>query len=132
MNSKSESVNHNSAVSSSVRKDRTKGSILFNLVDLSWPMAVTQSLMTLGPTIDMIWVSRLGTAALAGVGVSGVIVMLAQSLMMGLNMGMRALVARAIGATAKGRLGFPDTPTPRSQAPAFCNRAIPAQDCARW
>jgi putative MATE family efflux protein len=80
-----------------VRKDWTEGSIFKNLIGLSWPMAVTQTLMTLGPTIDMVWVSRLGDVAIAGVGVSGVVVMLAQSLLMGLTMGMRALIARAIG-----------------------------------
>jgi putative MATE family efflux protein len=61
-------------------------------------MAITQSLMTLGPTIDMIWVGKLGTLAIAAVGVSGVGVQLAQGAMMGLTTGMRALIARSIGA----------------------------------
>ncbi len=52
----------------------------------------------LGPTIDMIWVGRLGSAAIAGVGVSGMAVMLLNSAMMSLNMGARALIARFIGA----------------------------------
>lgn len=52
----------------------------------------------LGPTIDLIWVGRLGTAAIAGVGVSGMVVMLVNSMMMGLFMGLRAMVARFIGA----------------------------------
>jgi putative MATE family efflux protein len=60
-------------------------------------MAITQSLMTLGPTIDMIWVGKLGTLAIAAVGVSGVGVQLAQGAMMGLTTGMRALIARSIG-----------------------------------
>lgn len=79
-------------------RDWTQGSIFKNLVALSWPMAITQTLMTLGPTIDTIWVGKLGPTALAAVSVSGTCVMLAQGLMMGLTNGMRALIARAIGA----------------------------------
>lgn len=54
--------------------------------------------MMLGPTVDMIWVGRLGPAAIAGVGVSGMVVMLLISLMMGFNMGTRAMIARFVGA----------------------------------
>jgi putative MATE family efflux protein len=78
--------------------DWTKGNILKNLLLLSWPMAITQTLMSLGPTIDMIWVGKLGTMAIAAVGVSGVAVQLAQGAMMGLTQGVRALIARSIGA----------------------------------
>ena len=46
----------------------------------------------------MIWVGRLGAAAIAGVGVSGMAVMLINSMMMSLNMGSRAMIARFIGA----------------------------------
>ncbi len=69
-----------------------------NLLSLSWPMIVTNTLMMLGPTIDMIWVGRLGSASIAGVGVSGMAVMLLNSMMMGLAQGMRAVVARFVGA----------------------------------
>lgn len=61
-------------------------------------MIIGGSLNMLGPTIDLIWVGRLGTAAIAGVGVSGMVVMLVNSMMMGLFMGLRAMVARFIGA----------------------------------
>lgn len=80
------------------RRDWTQGNIFRNLVSISWPMAVTQTMMSLGPTIDMIWVGRLGDAALAAVGVSGVVVMLAMGVMMGFTTGMLALISRAIGA----------------------------------
>ncbi|OGO24413.1 MAG: hypothetical protein A2Z28_08335 [Chloroflexi bacterium RBG_16_51_9] len=79
-------------------KDWTKGSIIGNLVSLGWPMMVGGSLNMLGPTIDMIWVGKLGSASIAGVGVAGMIVMLVNSAMMGLYQGLRALVSRAIGA----------------------------------
>lgn len=81
-----------------VAKDWTQGSIFRNLLQIAWPMTVTQSLMTLGPFIDMVWVGKLGSVAMAAVGVSGVAVQLAQGAMMGLTTGMRALVSRSIGA----------------------------------
>jgi putative MATE family efflux protein len=81
-----------------IGRDWTKGSILSNVLNLSWPMAVTQTLMMIGPTIDMIWVGRLGPTSIAAVGVSGTLVQLAMGAMMGLTAGVRALIARSIGA----------------------------------
>ncbi len=80
------------------QRDWTQGNIFKNLLVLSWPMTVTQTMMSLGPTIDMIWVGRLGDAAVAAVGVAGVVVMLAMGVMMGFTTGMLALISRAIGA----------------------------------
>lgn len=51
----------------------------------------------LGPTIDMIWVGKLGADAMAAVGLSGQIVMLVNTLIMGFFMSLRAMVARRIG-----------------------------------
>lgn len=82
-------------------KDWTKGNILSNLWGLSWPMMVTQVITTLGPTIDMIWLGKLGAAAMAGVGVSGMVVMLVGAVRGGLQTGTRAILARAIGAGDK-------------------------------
>jgi len=79
-------------------KDWTQGSIVGNLLRLSWPMVVSSTLMMIGPTIDMIWVGKLGSASVAGVGVAGIAVQLVMGAMMGLAMGMRALIARSIGA----------------------------------
>jgi putative MATE family efflux protein len=81
-----------------LKQDWTQGSIFKNIILLSWPMTVTQTLMSFGPTIDLIWVGKLGPVAIAGVGVSGVVVQLAQGAMMGLTTGMRALIARSVGA----------------------------------
>ncbi len=79
-------------------RDWTKGSIPGNLLSLGWPMIISTAVMTLGPTIDVIWVGRLGTAAIAGVGVAGMAVMMMNPLIMGLFTGLRAMVARFIGA----------------------------------
>ena len=78
-------------------KDWTKGSILNNLLLLSWPLIISHVMMMTGPTIDMIWVGRLGPDAIAAVGVSGIIVMLVMTAMMGVAIGARALIARFIG-----------------------------------
>jgi len=61
-------------------------------------MMISQSLNMMGPTIDMIWVGRLGAASIAGVGVGGMAVMMVNSVMMGLGMGTRAMIARFMGA----------------------------------
>lgn len=79
-------------------RDWTQGSIIRNLWSLSWPMVITNTFMMLGPTIDMIWVGKLGSASVAGVGVSGMAVQLVGGAMMGMAQGMRALVSRYIGA----------------------------------
>jgi putative MATE family efflux protein len=80
------------------QKDWTQGSVVGNLLSLSWPMVVTQSLNTLGPIIDTIWVGKLGAAAIAGVGISQRAVQLTNATMMGLGIGMRAMIARFVGA----------------------------------
>ncbi|MBN1367877.1 MAG: MATE family efflux transporter, partial [Dehalococcoidales bacterium] len=82
-------------------RDWTKGSVVGNLLSLSWPMILSGSLNMLGPTIDMVWVGRLGDDAVASVGVAGTAVMLMQSLVMGLFVGLQAVIARAIGAGDK-------------------------------
>jgi len=79
-------------------RDWTQGSISGNLISLGWPMMVGGTLNMLGPTIDMIWVGKLGPAAIAAVGMSGMVVMLANSMLMGVFQGLRAMVARFIGA----------------------------------
>lgn len=78
-------------------RDWTQGSIVRNLLSLAWPVMVGNSVNMLGPTVDTIWVGKLGSTALAAVGVSGMAVMIMQSLMMGLFGGLRAMVARFVG-----------------------------------
>jgi len=84
-------------------RDWTKGSIMRNLLLLSWPIIVGNSLNILGPVIDMVWVGKLGAASIAGVGIASIAVMLVTSARMGLTTGTRAIIARFIGAgDAKG------------------------------
>ena len=81
-----------------VPRDWTKGNILHNLLRLSWPMVITNTLTVLGPTIDMIWVGRLGAVYIAAVAIGGITIGLVITAVMGLVMGTRAMVARFIGA----------------------------------
>ena len=78
-------------------QDWTKGSILRNLLALSWPILIGDALLILGPTTDMIWVGRLGAASIAGVGIASMIVMLVMVGRISIAAGMRALVARFVG-----------------------------------
>lgn len=82
----------------SFNRDLTRGSILGNLWSLSWPMLITNTINTLGPAIDLIWVGKLGASSIAGVGVSGMAVMMINSLLNGIFTGIIALIARNIGA----------------------------------
>jgi putative MATE family efflux protein len=79
-------------------RDWTQGSIIHNLWSLSWPMIITTSLMMIGPTIDMIWVGKLGSDYIAGVGVAGMIVQMVNAMLMGLFTSLRAMISRSIGA----------------------------------
>jgi len=79
-------------------RDLTKGGIFRNLWSLSWPMMISSSVVMLGPSIDMIWVGRLGTTAIAAVGAAGMGMMILMPAMMGLTTGARAMIARFIGA----------------------------------
>jgi putative MATE family efflux protein len=81
-----------------VRRDLTQGSTVRNLWALAWPMVVVNTINTLGPAIDMIWVGKLGAESIAGVGVSGMVVMVINAILSGLFTGTIAMVARFIGA----------------------------------
>jgi putative MATE family efflux protein len=81
-----------------IHRDWTQGSISHNLWSLSWPMLINNLLNSIGPMVDLIWIGSLGASAIAGVGTSGLVVMVVQSLISGLFTGTVALVARRIGA----------------------------------
>ncbi|MEW6185283.1 MAG: MATE family efflux transporter [Thermodesulfobacteriota bacterium] len=82
---------------SSSQRNWVQGSVTGNLVTLSWPIMVHNALYMVGQTVDMIWIGRLGSAAVAGVGTAFIVHMLVLSAKMGLVGGARAMVARAIG-----------------------------------
>lgn len=80
------------------RRDLTDGSIAKNIFFLATPMIVSNLLQTMFELVNMFWVGRLGSAALAAVAMSGSIIMVVMFMMMGIGVGTTAMVARAIGA----------------------------------
>lgn len=81
-----------------IDRDWTQGSIINNLILLSWPMVLMETLFVASQVVDMIWIGRLGPAAIAGVGIANIVVMLVMAMDFGLIIGVRALVARYVGA----------------------------------
>jgi len=79
-------------------RDWTKGSIVGNLWSLSWPIVINNSLFMVGQTVDMIWIGKLGVASIAGVGVAFIVFTLVMLVKMGLVVGVRAMIARFMGA----------------------------------
>jgi len=82
---------------STLVRDWTQGSVIRNLLSLSWPMIVSYGFYMVGQTVDMLCVGRLGAASIAGVGVAGIVIMLILTAKFGLVTGARAIIARFIG-----------------------------------
>jgi len=80
------------------KRDWTQGSILKNLISLSWPMVLMESFFVISQVVDMIWVGKLGPEAIAGVGIANIVIMIIMAMDIGIIVGVRALVARFIGA----------------------------------
>ena len=80
------------------KKDWTKGSVISNLLLLSWPMVVMEALYVVSQIVDMIWVGKLGPSSIAGVGIVNFFILLVMSVDMGLILGARAVIARYVGA----------------------------------
>ena len=76
----------------------TEGNVLRAIGLLSVPMLVSAVLQNLQSLINLFWVGRLGPEAVAGVAMSGTVLMVLFPMLMGLCTGTTALVARAVGA----------------------------------
>ena len=79
-------------------RDLTSGNISKNIWVLAWPMMMGNILQTAFNVVDMIFVGKLGAEAIAAVSLSGMILMLIITLIIGIGIGTTALVARFIGA----------------------------------
>lgn len=75
----------------------TKGPILKTLTKLAIPIMASSFLGTLYNITDMAWIGRLGSKAVAGVGVGGMYIWLSQGLASMARMGGQVQVARCIG-----------------------------------
>ena len=83
--------------SSYATRDLTKGSIPKNLWFLGWPQVAEGFLSVADQIADLIWAGRLGFQAIAGLGVAQTYIMLVMTARMGLDAGMRSMIARAVG-----------------------------------
>jgi Na+-driven multidrug efflux pump len=81
-----------------INRDWTQGSIIQNILLLSWPVMILGALYAVNLILEMVWVGRLGPTSIAGVGVAGFVVLLVVSIKNGFGAGERALVARHVGA----------------------------------
>jgi Na+-driven multidrug efflux pump len=75
------------------------------ILAFTWPVILTNLLQSLTVTVNMLMVGNLGEEAgrdaIAGVGLGGQVVFLAQAIMMAVSAGTIALIARHIGAGEK-------------------------------
>jgi putative MATE family efflux protein len=78
-------------------KDLTQGPITRHLIALSVPIAIGMLFQTLYFLIDLIFVSRIGDAAIAGVSSAGTATFIILGLTQMLGVGTVALVAQAVG-----------------------------------
>ena len=84
-------------------KDLTRGPIPGHIVALAVPIAVGMLVQTLYYLVDLYFVSRLGSVALAGVGAAGNMMFLVFALTQMLSVGTVATVSHAVGADDKRR-----------------------------
>jgi putative MATE family efflux protein len=76
----------------------TSGSLIKGLMRLSGPLLLSALLQNAQSLIDLFWVGRLGSIAVAGVALSATVFMLLFPMIMGLTAGTVAMVARMTGA----------------------------------
>jgi putative MATE family efflux protein len=86
------------AKASPAHKDWTQGSIMRNLLLLSWPMIVMEALYMISQLFDMVWVGRSGSSAIAGLGIGLVLTFMVSTVDMAVIIGMRAMISRFVGA----------------------------------
>ena len=82
----------------STPRDLTKGSVPKNLWFLAWPQVAEGFLGAVDQIADLIWAGRLGFQAIAGLGVAQTYILMLMTARMGLDAGMRSMIARAVGA----------------------------------
>ena len=79
-------------------RDLTQGSIPRNLLHLAWPQVIESLLGAADQLMDLFWAGRLGAQSIAGIGVGQTFVQIGMTGRQGVDIAMRAMVARAVGA----------------------------------
>lgn len=79
------------------QRDYTTGNLHVNIWFLAWPMVVDMLSTSVYQIVDIYWVGKLGSTALAAATLATVIRWVLNSLSMGLGVGGLAVVARRIG-----------------------------------
>jgi putative MATE family efflux protein len=78
--------------------DLTRGPIFRTVVRLAWPMIVGNVLQNAFNVVDMVFVGRLGADAIAAVALSGLLMQISWTLLIGVSIGTTAMVSRFYGA----------------------------------
>ena len=84
-------------------KDLTTGSLTQHLLQTTSYMLVTMLFQTLYVLVDLYWVGRLGTEAVAAVGISGNLLFIVLAATQMLSVGTTTLVAHAVGRRDRDR-----------------------------
>ncbi len=90
-------TNNSGLKRSPLNREWTQGSIVKNLLLLSWPMIVMEATYMVSQLFDMVWVGKAGASSIAGLGMANLIMMIIMTVDMGLISGSRAMIARFIG-----------------------------------
>lgn len=77
--------------------DLLHGNIRYTLLKLSFPLALTAFIQIAYGFVDTIWIARLGTKAMAGVGIAGFIFWIGNSLVLIPKVGMGVYASQAFG-----------------------------------
>ncbi|MBA2123952.1 hypothetical protein B9J78_03320 [bacterium Unc6] len=75
----------------------TSGNTVRALINLSIPMLINAVLQNIQTLIDLFWVGKLGSIAIASVATSGTILMILFPIVVGISSGTIAIVSRYIG-----------------------------------
>lgn len=81
-----------------MKKDLTKGNIASGLLSLAAPIVLTNFIQTAYGMVDMIWIGRLGSAAIAAVGTASIFTNFAFSTFTLIAIGTSIKLAHSIGA----------------------------------
>ena len=80
-----------------------EGSIFLGLSRLALPIMLTSFIQMAYNLVDMIWIGRIGSGAMAAVGAAGIYLWISDSLTSVARMGGQIKVAHAIGAGKRKR-----------------------------